>query len=298
MSVSIHATATSSPRMASHTPYADIAVAMTGAPGDAAALDAAATLARAYGGRLDVLQLLVMPAPFIDAWGLIPDAGFGEVYADMREAGRKSVEVLRSRLAELAVPGDVRLLEALCVEPSSLAAMAVRRNDLVVMATPYRAPLDTSVVHAYFAGLLLESGRSVLLVPSGKAYPLPPRRVLVAWSDTPEAARAVHDAIPFLRTADSVEIVTASPTEAGGDDDTGKASLVGHLARHGVKVASATINPGPRSTGMALIDHATRIHADLIVAGGYGHGRFREWALGGTTRDLFLEAAVPVLLSH
>jgi nucleotide-binding universal stress UspA family protein len=120
----------------------------------------------------------------------------------------------------------------------------------------------------------------------------------VAWSDTPEAARAVHDAMPFLRTADSVEIVTASPTEAGGDDDTGKASLVGHLARHGVKVASATINPGPRSTGMALIDHATRIHADLIVAGGYGHGRFREWALGGTTRDLFLEAAVPVLFSH
>ncbi|WP_448098552.1 universal stress protein [Luteibacter yeojuensis] len=298
MSVSIHASATGSSRMASHVSYADIAVAMTGAPGDAAALDAAATLARAYGSRLDVLQLLVMPAPIIDAWGLMPDAGFGEVYADMREAGRKSVEVLRSRLAELAVPGDARLLEALCVEPSSLAAMAVRRNDLVVIATPYRAPIDTSVVHAYFSGLLLESGRPVLLVPSGKAYPLPPRHVMVAWSDTPEAARAVHDAMPFLRAADSVEIVTASPTAAGGDDDAGRASLVEHLAHHGVKTTSATINPGRGSTGMALIDHATRIHADLIVAGGYGHGRFREWALGGTTRDLFLEAALPVLFSH
>jgi nucleotide-binding universal stress UspA family protein len=40
------------------------------------------------------------------------------------------------------------------------------------------------------------------------------------------------------------------------------------------------------------------IGAGLLVTGAYGHNRFREWVLGGVTRELLERAPVPVLLAH
>jgi len=36
----------------------------------------------------------------------------------------------------------------------------------------------------------------------------------------------------------------------------------------------------------------------LLVAGAYGHSRYREWVLGGATRELLQRAPVPLLLAH
>ncbi|MEO6137551.1 MAG: universal stress protein, partial [Luteimonas sp.] len=144
-----------------------------------------------------------------------------------------------------------------------------------------------------------ESGRPVLVVPTRCKLPMPPRRIVAAWKPSRESTRAFHDALPLFRTADVVDIVVFNPASgelADGEQPGG--DIATHLARHGVNVNVVVLRTGNDSIGFALNQHAESISAQLLVAGGYGHSRFREWALGGTTRDLLMGASIPVLFSH
>jgi nucleotide-binding universal stress UspA family protein len=40
------------------------------------------------------------------------------------------------------------------------------------------------------------------------------------------------------------------------------------------------------------------LDAGLLVMGGYGHSRLREWMFGGFTQHAFGAATLPVLMSH
>ncbi|SEO31943.1 hypothetical protein SAMN02800692_0209 [Luteibacter sp. UNC138MFCol5.1] len=292
-----HETVEASQHVVGHA-FRDIAVALTGVPGDSSAFEAAVDLARHFGSRLELLQMLLMPTPFVDAWSLVPDASFYQVYDDMRQLARKESEAWRGKLAAQRVEGDVRVLEALYIEPSALAAHAARTTDLVVLSLPFRAPIDTSVVHAYFSGLLAGAGRPVLVVPSTSTATLPPRRAMVAWTDAPEAARAVNDALPLLRGCDAVDIVSVRRDPAVPPAGRRLDDLCRHLRRHGVDARSLVVDPGESTVAATLLSHASRTRAQLLVSGGYGHSRLREWAAGGVTRELFLDAPIPILFSH
>lgn len=280
--------------------YRDIAVAVMDMPADGAALAAAAALARNHGAELDVLQVLPMPLPAVDAWALIPDPSLTERYAELRAAAAKHTTELERRLPTLGVQGRVQVLEAFYESPTSVLAAAARRTDISVLARPVNAPASTARVHAQFAGLLLESGRPVIVVPAELDTPcLPPRHVTIAWADTSESARAVHDALPLLRTAESVDVVMVDPVasqleEAGAFGD----ALAAHLKRHGVSTRLHVEKSRGRHVSRVILDRASRSRAHLIVAGGYGHSRLREWVVGGTTRALFHDSPVPLFFSH
>lgn len=298
MSVPLANTSSDQTRRA-NMPWRNIAVTLTQTSGDTVALELAAGIARQFGARLDVLQLVVMPTPLVDAWALIPDPGFAQVYTDLREAARVSAEALRKTIAKMAVPGDVHTLEALFMEPASLAASAARASDLVVLARPCDAPVDVAIAHTFFATLLQETGRPVMVVPSYDLLLYPPRRALAAWADTAESARALHDALPLLEQCESVDVVLVDPvaTTLEAREERGN-SVVRHLIDHGVAARLVTCKSRGESVGQVLLDHAGHTAAELIVAGGYGHGKVREWVIGGTTRHLFHHARVPVLFSH
>lgn len=148
--------------------------------------------------------------------------------------------------------------------------------------------------------LLLESGRPVLVLPYAGECDVPPdARVLVGWDGSREAARAMRDALPLMRTAASVEVVVFDKPE---DVDARHGPLPGAdiglwLARHGLNVKVNYV-PIKVAAGAALLSHAADMGAQLIVAGGYGHSRFRESVLGGVTRTLVTSSPVPVLFSH
>lgn len=148
--------------------------------------------------------------------------------------------------------------------------------------------------------LLMRAGRPVLVVPQGVAA-LEARRVLVAWKDTREARRAVADALPLLAAAEEVLVVEAVP----GEPEEREAALrrtgdvVALLSRHGATARGEALEPRDgRSVTDELLRTAERHGADLVVAGGYGHARLREWAFGGITRDLLARCPVCCLLSH
>jgi nucleotide-binding universal stress UspA family protein len=299
MSLSIVQPAVDTADVSMPSPWRDIAVALTETSGDAVALELAGSLAHQYGAQLNVLQLVVMPTPLIDAWALIPDPGFAQVYTDLRQAARVRAEQLRHQLLTMQVAGEVRTLEALFVDPSQLAAEAARCTDLIVLARPCDSTVDIVMVHSYFAALLQASGRPVLVVPSFERPLFPARHAMVAWADTPESTRALHDALPLLEQCESVDVVLVDPIASVLEavHERGE-SVAHHLREHGVRAQVVTVKSRGMSVGNTLLEHARQSNAQLIVSGGYGHSKVREWVIGGTTRDLFQGAQVPVLFSH
>jgi nucleotide-binding universal stress UspA family protein len=170
---------------------------------------------------------------------------------------------------------------------------------LAVVAGSTDNPAGAAVTHDYFSSLLFESGRPVLVVPPQCSMATPPHRIAVAWSPSREATRALHDAMPLLLKADAVDIVAVDPV--AGELEHGEqpgADIATHLARHGVKVNVVVLGADDQPVGSVLLDHAYRTRADLLVTGGYGHSRAKEWALGGVTRELLLFAPIPVFYSH
>ncbi|NII55024.1 universal stress protein [Luteibacter sp. SG786] len=265
---------------------------------DSAALAAAAAIAAAANAKVSVIQLLPMPVD-ASAWALSMDPAISERHEQIRGEAQRQAQDIRHRLASYGVEGDITTLEATFQDPASLAALAARRADLVVTARPSGSIADATYTHALFAGLLLNSGRPVLVVPEGAKITLPIQQAVIAWTDSPEATRAMHDALPLLLNATTVDFVTidppASPLESAAEAGEAAALL---LRSHGVNVTVHRIRGEGRVPSRLLLDYCRNVKAGLLVAGGYGHPRWREWTVGGTTRELFFETTLPTFFSH
>lgn len=182
--------------------------------------------------------------------------------------------------------------------PARFALSQARCADIIVSGGESPAFSDAFSL-ASPKDLVMQAGRPLLVVPD-RADWLDLRSVLVAWKDTPEARRAVVDALPMLRKAKDITIVEI-PEE--GDDRAEVAARVSDvtawLARHGVtSTARVSELAGNETAAVQLERIAGDVGAGLIVAGAYGHSRFRELILGGVTQYLVTQTARCVLLSH
>jgi nucleotide-binding universal stress UspA family protein len=177
--------------------------------------------------------------------------------------------------------------------PSNALVDAANAADIIVTGCGDRTLLgDYRLASA--GDVLMRCGRPVLVVPAGLGE-LNVRNVLIAWKNTREARRAVADALPLLKRASSVRLVHISEGNGGVQSAKDAQAL---LARHQI---DASLEIQPRGNGMIeeqLIQVARRHESDLVVAGAYGHTRFREWILGGMTRGLLGNCQVPCLMSH
>jgi nucleotide-binding universal stress UspA family protein len=170
-----------------------------------------------------------------------------------------------------------------------------RRFDLAIVGQPGREQsMPDEVVDE---GVLFESGRPVIFVPYIQKTPLKLDRVMACWDGGRAATRAIADALPFLKKAKQVEIVIIAGKAAKADEVPG-ADLGQHLARHGLKIDVKRITSPDIDVASTILSYAADSGADLIVMGGYGHSRLREFVLGGATRGLLEAMTVPVLMSH
>ncbi|MDP4003118.1 universal stress protein [Methylobacterium sp. NEAU K] len=167
-----------------------------------------------------------------------------------------------------------------------------RAADLLVVCAPGKGGVDPGPFGVVPGPVLMEAGRPVLVVPPSVTR-LQGSRIVVAWKDTPEARRAVSGALPFLRAAEQVFIVTAGE----GARFEGAQDVACHLARHGAS-ATAHLLTTAVSDGDELLRFAHKHEADLIVMGAYGHSRLREWVFGGATRDVLEAHSVCCLMAH
>lgn len=164
-----------------------------------------------------------------------------------------------------------------------------------------RASAEGGLYAADVFGLICHTLRPVLVVPPAPAAPPPFARVLVAWNGKRESARAAHEALPWLRRAESVEILVVEETLAQARDRSEEmvARLREALAAHGVAAGSVHRSvDDPGQVGAAVLSAARQQRADLLVMGAFGHSRAFEYWLGGATRDVLERAELPVLLAH
>lgn len=178
-------------------------------------------------------------------------------------------------------------------DPLAYLGAQARTADLVVVGRQGPADGDPGPMAASTGGLLMEVGRPVLVVPPGIEH-LAAKRTVVAWKDTPEARRALHDALPFLGHPEQVCVVAVGPDA----QDVGAEGAAEYLSGHGIKATTHLLRKPEIGTADEILRFARREDADLIVMGAYGHSRLREWIFGGVTRDILQTTPVCCLMSH
>jgi nucleotide-binding universal stress UspA family protein len=176
-------------------------------------------------------------------------------------------------------------------DPLSFLNAQAAAADLVVVGRKTEPGMTPSSVDP--GDLVMRLGRPVLVVPP-HIDSLAGGRVVVGWRNTREARRAVSDALPFLKQASQVLVVSVD--DGGGAAD--GQDILELIRAHAVHATALRRIARDVTAAAALIDVAAEQGADLIVAGAYGHGRLREWAFGGVTRTLLSAAPVCCLMSH
>lgn len=175
-------------------------------------------------------------------------------------------------------------------------------TDLIVLSQPNDDATQASASPGLVGDLLMEGGRPVLVMPNTQKPASEFKQVVVAWDGSRQAGRAIIDAMPLLQRAETVNIVLVN----AGDRKSKFAAVHGQepgadigafMARHDVNTNVRQIVTST-SVSDALLNEVSDSKTDLLVMGGYGHSRFREWILGGTTREVLEGMSVPVLMSH
>ncbi len=252
-------------------------------------------LARDHGASLEVLYAvmpLVMQYPFaLDASGLAA----GELAQCQTDACSAAKAGFERECAALGLSGVAWRESA--EDPVRGLRHDAWAADLVVLCQrdPREAAI-TGVPPDFVASVLVESGKPGLVLPYIGSNPGFGQNVLVAWKPSPESARAMTAALPMLERAGSVHLACWDEAGTGPADVAGPA--LRFLRRHGI---TATVHQGGTPTpdlGERLLSLAADLQSDLLVMGCYGHGRAREWALGGVTRTVLQSMTVPVLMVH
>jgi nucleotide-binding universal stress UspA family protein len=175
-----------------------------------------------------------------------------------------------------------------------------RHVDLVVVGqSDPEDILDTSSLIA--VRTLLESGRPVLVVPYAGRFETVGTNVVVAWKNTRESVRALNDAIPLMRGAAQVTVLSVNAPwgNASHQEYGDPAAIATHLFRHGIEAEVSRLDSAEDLTvGDLLLNRCFDIGADLLVAGGFGHSQLHERVLGGVTRTLLETMTLPVFMSH
>jgi nucleotide-binding universal stress UspA family protein len=180
---------------------------------------------------------------------------------------------------------------------STEVAVQAYYADLVVIGRPEPAT-HVPALSGLAESLVLSSGRPIIFFPANHRASRV-RRILVGWTATREAIRAVVDALPLLARAEAVQVLIVDyerQRERHGQKP--GADLARRLSALGAQVEVQRLSSGKQEVGHLLLAQAAAFHADLLVMGAYGHSTLHEWLFGGVTRTVLYEAGLPVLMSR
>jgi nucleotide-binding universal stress UspA family protein len=183
----------------------------------------------------------------------------------------------------------------------AFAQQALYADLLVLGQRDPSAQWSSDVPPDFAEAVVADSGRPALIVPYTGRFDSVGERVVIAWKETPEAARAVAAALPILQLAARVHVLSWQGSQEDGDEPAVRGprlDLEGYLRGHGVKAQFHRYSEEPQQLGELLLSRVADLEADLLVMGCYGHSRAREWVLGGSSRTVLHSMTVPVLMMH
>ncbi|WP_027244676.1 universal stress protein [Leisingera daeponensis] len=277
--------------------YKSLLTVLTAAETATAPLAQIAALAEEFGAHADALCLGVDRTQtgyyYAGANAMVLQETLARAQEEAEAIQAGAVETLQRAGVPFATDSGVAQIADL----GRHVARHARFSDLVVLGKPYgkekRAEAEPIVESALF------EGRAPVLVVPDKGEPLRrPKTVLVAWNESIEAMTAIRRSLPFLTGADLVRIAVIDPPQHGPERSDPGGMLAQMLSRHGVTCEIDVLSKTLTRVSDILNRHAADTAAELIVMGAYGHSRFREAILGGATRNMLEQAAVPVLMAH
>lgn len=274
--------------------YASLLVAVEDGSESDSRLELACDLSVAFDAHLTGLCAGSIAPPLYDP--LAGGAMVGELLTLYRDMAEADVERARSRFFEVVQAREVEAgWRGEIGFPGEVCSRAARAADLIILGgrnpkAPTHAP-DVSDV-------LMGCGRPVLVTPPKRLRNPVGEHVLVAWKDCRESRLALAAAVPLLKRAEGVTLYMVCTEDENAQADGELADVVQFLARHEIFAEPVIALRGEAPTARQILDEALARDSGLIVAGGYGHARLREWALGGVTRDLINDSPICLCLAH
>jgi nucleotide-binding universal stress UspA family protein len=168
-------------------------------------------------------------------------------------------------------------------------------SDLLVIGHPAPSglPDDVSAVK-----IMLASGVPLLIVPNEWKGETIGERIMIGWNASPEARRAVSDAMSFLVAATSVTALVVDPAGCKWLGESVGCDISQHLGRHGAHVEVEQVASRGRPIAEVILDRAMQAASDLLVVGARNPAHLKEILLGSATRTLLTKMPVPVLISR
>jgi nucleotide-binding universal stress UspA family protein len=258
-------------------------------------IDYAISVAAAFEAHLTGVVFAYEPA----VPGVVFDSATAGIIATYRaqiaKASQTAVAQFNDAVRRAGLSVEAHVIECRLAEAGARFARLARHYDLAVVAQAEDggSVLDASIAETALFG----AGRPILAVPYIQSAGIKLDRVMVCWDESRAAARAVGDAMPLLEQAKAIDVVSVSDANKPVDELPG-VQLAGHLARHKLKVDFKRLVADKSDAASMLLSYAADTDADLMVMGGYGHSRLREFVVGGVTREMLRSMTVPVLMSH
>ena len=263
-------------------------------------------LARAFEAHIDVLHVRPDPRGLVPYTGEGMDGSMIEEIMDVteREGGERETRS-REIFDKFAADNGLRVADepkkgsgvsiswqSIVGREDEVVATRGRVYDIVAVGRPVKdAALPSPIT---LEAALLDTGRPILVAPpvAGDSFG---KSIAIAWEGSPEAARAIADAIPLLEKAEKVTVLSAKAAQVSPIDAD---DLRHRLAWHGVACEIQSFEAAASELGAAFLEQSAKAGADLLIKGAYSQSRLRQLILGGRTRHILAHAEIPVLLSH
>lgn len=258
-------------------------------------LKASLALAKISDARITGLYVVAFPPALTAMDDQIDPTLFETILAEGRKRAEAAEKAFRAATKRTAIRCDFVQIEGNMVDVLSRHG---RYADLIVVGQNDRDAGFDLDRRGMPDEVILSVGRPVLVVPRSGSFTGTVKQPLVAWNGSSVAARALHDAMPFLERAKRADVVRIAAGPPLSETGAPEGDIAAHLAHHGIKARVETLSMEGNKDGEALLAQAKRQGADLIVMGAYGHWRWRELVLGGVTAHVLAHADVPVLMSH
>jgi nucleotide-binding universal stress UspA family protein len=260
-------------------------------------IDGAVLLTMTYGGHLDALAVAYETAnvPIAAAGGAAVAMIVEETRQRALERAEAAMRIFEVEAKHAGISYTCRTMSATPGEAIAIASACARVHDLtiVLQSEPERDTFDNGVPQE----VLFESGGPILFMPYTFRGAFAARRVGICWDGSRVAARALRDAMPLLRHADALTIISLGDPKSIPDEASPQ-RLVEHLARLGLPAKLVAFPAAHSEIQPAILSVAADESLDLLVMGGYGHSRLQERLLGGVTREMLRSMTVPTLMSH
>lgn len=260
------------------------------------AIDGSISLAMTCGATLEAIAVgyeSINEVPFVAEGGVALAPLFEAQHERALECADAALAIFEFEAKAAQIAHKCRAIGGSFAEAADILSATARLADLTIVSQP--EPTGAINDNRMPQEILFRSGGPVLVIPYTFRGALSIGRIGILWDGGRLAARAVRDAMPLISKANALTVLTVNEAVSA---EASPGRLLAHLASLGLPAKAVSLQADHSDIQATILSAAADEGLNLLVMGGYGHSRLKEFVLGGVTRDMFRCMTVPTLMSH